>query len=431
MTNREVAVYALEQLKKNGADDAQCIVSRGKADELNVDGGSFSLMRSLLNSSISLKALVGGKKGTVSVNRLDRQSIDDAVRDCIAAAKSSVSDEAESIAPLHKNGSFVSGVLEPDLDGLYRRVAEYLQDIKDNYPKVIIEQFISSYTHAERLLMNTNGVEFLYEYGGYDFSSMFSAHEAEKASSFIGYGGQFLELDERLVDFGLQRTLLAEAEQSLNPTVLEGKFVGPILVTPACLGDLMMTALYNFISDSTLIDGTSPWIDQLGCKVASEAMTMSFNPLDPRIVTGERFTSEGYQSENMTVIQNGILKHFLLSNYGANKTRFSRALNSSQNLCIEPGTTPLSKLIASIDRGVLLNRFSGGQPGTNGDFSGVAKNSFLIENGKVTSALSETMISGNLSDMLKQVRGISLETICDGMSILPWVTFDGITVSGK
>ena len=33
-----------------------------------------------------------------------------------------------------------------------------------------------------------------------------------------------------------------------------------------------------------------------------------------------------------------------------------------------------------VERGVLLGRFSGGSPSPSGDFSGVAKNSFLIEN---------------------------------------------------
>ena len=44
----------------------------------------------------------------------------------------------------------------------------------------------------------------------------------------------------------------------------------------------------------------------------------------------------------------------------------------------------------------------------------MAKNSFLIENGKVGGAVTETMISGNLGRMLQQVRGISRETCADG-----------------
>ena len=54
-----------------------------------------------------------------------------------------------------------------------------------------------------------------------------------------------------------------------------------------------------------------------------------------------------------------------------------------------------------IDKGALVNRLSMGSPAANGDFSGVIKNSFLIEDGGLSGALSETMISGNTINMLK------------------------------
>ena len=56
---------------------------------------------------------------------------------------------------------------------------------------------------------------------------------------------------------------------------------------------------------------------------------------------------------------------------------------------------------------------------------------FLIENGKITGALSETMFSANLAQMLQNVRQISKQTLCDGCFVLPWVKIGGITVSGK
>jgi PmbA protein len=88
-------------------------------------------------------------------------------------------------------------------------------------------------------------------------------------------------------------------------------------------------------------------------------------------------------------------------------------------------------MIGSIDRGILLNRFSGASPGPSGDVSGVAKNSFMIENGKITDALSETMVSFNIVDLLHNIPMISKERCMDGVTVLPWCCFDGVTISGK
>ncbi|NLM10281.1 MAG: TldD/PmbA family protein [Clostridiaceae bacterium] len=429
--NKEIAAYTLDALKKAGADHAQCIVSSGKVDEFNVDGGEFSLLRTLFNSSITMKALKDGKKGVISANKLDKESIDNAVKQCISAAESSVSDEAESIAPKIKNDNFVSGALSPDRDKFFDRLQEYVADVKNDYPKIILEQLVSKYVHSEIIFMNTNRAEFTYTYGNYDLSSMFSAHEGEKSSSFNGYYAKFDSLDKKLIDIGMQRTLFAESEQQIDTKPCAGKFVGKVIITPACLADILLISFGNFISDSTIIDGTSPWKSMLGKQVASDKLSVYTKPLDEQVVCGERFTGEGFMSENMEIIKDGVLKSFMLSNYGSRKTGFPRALNSSRNLFVQPGDTSLNDLVKSVDRGILLNRFSGGHPSTNGDFSGVAKNSFFIENGQITNALSETMISGNLVDMFKNITGISCETISDGVTVLPYILVDGITISGR
>jgi len=430
-SNREIAAYALDALKKSGADHAQCVVTTGKTDEINVDGGEFSLMRTLFNSAIVLKALKDGKKGIITSNRLDQESIDNAVRDCMAAAQSSVPDEAESISEKETNKDFEAGVQVFDRDRLFDRIKEYMEDVKREYPKINIAQFISTIHQSESQFMNTNGVEFSYKTGYYDFSSLFAAQEGKKVSSFMGYGAKMTSLDKKLLDIGMHRTLVSESEKQIDTKPVSGKFVGKVLITPSCLEEILGMAFSNFISDPVIIDGTSPWKNLLGSKVVSDKLSISTIPLDSRVVCGERFTGDGYESRNMEIISKGVLKSFLLTNYGSKKTGFPRALNLSGSLFLEPGESSLNDLIQGVDKGILINRFSGGQPGSNGDFSGVAKNSFFIENGKITDAISETMISGNLAKMLKQVIGVSSETVCDGNSVLPWVLCDGITISGK
>ena len=146
---------------------------------------------------------------------------------------------------------------------------------------------------------------------------------------------------------------------------------------------------------------------------------------------GEKVTADGYRSENFDVIKNGVLNSFCLSEYGARKTGLARAKSTSGCIAVAPGKESFADMLKKIDRGILVCRFSGGEPANNGDFSGVAKNSFLIENGRLTDALTETMISGNFADMLMHIEAISADTVSDGSSVLPYVAFGNVTVSGK
>lgn len=431
MTNQEVAQYTLDALKQAGADHAQCVVSQGKTEEINVDSGKFSLMRTMFNSSLRMKALKGQRKGSISVNRLDKASIDVAVADCMAAAESAAPDDAEQIAPYTQNMHFSSGPAEPNRNLLYDRMDEYIAQTRKLFPKIMLEQLVADFSYTESLYCNTNQVEYDYTHGEYTFSSTFSAQDSGQTSSSSGSYVILDNLDTPFLELDMQKALLSDSEKQIFPSPFPGKIVGSIVLTPDCLADFLGMAFDSFLRDSALIDQTSPWKDALGKSVADSRLTVSAVPLEPRIVSGERITADGYRTENMDIIKDGMLQHFLLTQYGANKTGLARGLNSGQNFLVQPGDASFGSLISSVKRGVLVGRFSGGQPGTNGDFSGVAKNSFLIENGRIVDALSETMIAGNLAELLQNITGISKETVCDGMHILPWMAFKNVTISGK
>jgi PmbA protein len=133
----------------------------------------------------------------------------------------------------------------------------------------------------------------------------------------------------------------------------------------------------------------------------------------------------------MTLIEAGVLRSFLLSMYGARKTGLQRAANMGSNLIVDSGDTPLAEMIAAVDEGLLLCRFSGGNPSDNGDFSGVAKNSYYIKDGKIQFPVSETMVSGNIASMLNSIESISAERVNNGYNVMPWICFNGLNVTGK
>jgi PmbA protein len=261
---------------------------------------------------------------------------------------------------------------------------------------------------------------------------MFSAKEEEKSSSFNGFGACLSSLAVPFMDLDMHRTLLSESEKSLDTCMVDSKFTGKVIVTPACSDMIRQTIMSCFLSDRSMIEGTSPWKDALNTKVVDSKLTFRASPLHPDIVAGERFTNDGYESQDMDIIRDGVLKSFDLSLYGSRKTGKPRALNSaSWNIEVAAGDTSLEDMIKNVDHGILLNRFSGASPGPSGDISGVAKNSFLIENGKVAGALKETMVSFNILDVLENITAISSERCLNGINILPWCCFDGITISGK
>jgi PmbA protein len=429
---KDVALYALEQMKKHGADKASCQAGQSRKDEFNVEANKFTLLRTLFNDSLSLKVLKDGKKGVTVINKLDKDSINKAVADCVALAAQGTPDEAEDIAPLATNKDFDQRIGGFNTTKLFSRSQEFLDQLKDEFPKIILDGMTAEFNSGDTTYVNSNGVIFNTQREYYNAGSSFAATDGEKTSSFNYYYSNLANLNTPFIDLGMTRTLLDESVRSLTPRMFEGKHVGKVIVTPACADMLWHTLIGCFLNDFSMIQGTSRWKDALGTKVTSDKLTLRSSPLHPLLVGAERFTNDGFESKNTDFIKEGILTSFALSLYAANKTGKPRSGSSSYwNIEVAPGDVSLADMIKGVDRGILINRFSGASPGPSGDVSGVAKNSFLIENGQISDALVETMVSFNLVDVLANIAGISKETVSEGYTVLPWVCLDGVTISGK
>ncbi len=427
----DIAEKILSIATEKGAQTAYCTVGESEVREFNVDGNEFSLFRTLFNRSVSITLFLDKRKGSVSINRFDESAINEAVDNCIDAAKSASPDENWEIASDVGVRDFERGPLVPDTDKLFARTKELLEDIKARHPLIMMEQMIVSHRASRRVYLSTTGNQYTLKSGSYNADLMYSAHEGEKATSFYGSSVSTYDLERPFIECALIERGLTDIENQIDTKPTNGKFTGTVIFTPPCLVSTVFgNVCGNFASDSSLLEGTSIWKDKLGEVVADKRISVSFKPYDERVVQREFWTGEGYISENFDFIKNGRLESFLLSQYVANKTANKRA-KSSTGMVVAAGDTPLDEMIKKTEKGVIIGRFSGGSPGANGEFSGVAKNGFLIENGKIVSALSETMISGNLAEMLNNLIDISKETLVDGDVVAPYMSFGGITVSGK
>lgn len=421
----------ISRLKAEGAELAHCSAACGETREFNVDGGEFSLFRTLFDNSLSITAVIGGRKGSVSLNSFEDEAVERAIADCLAAAQSSEPDDGWGLCPDANCDTFYCGAVEPDLDGLFERVKELKETIEKDYPLIVMEQMIVSHDNVHSVYRNSNGAHFVKDAGYYGFSLMFSGHEGDVSSSFFGSGAVTDNLDVPFIELASVRRDLEDVQKQIHTSPADGKFTGTMVLTPGTFAEFIDSIADNFASDGTILDGTAVWKDKLGEKVADERLTVSFNPGNEQIVCAPSYSGEGYYIDDFDFIRDGVLENFILSLYVANKTGNKRSPNGGAGMMIKPGEKPIDEIIAGIDRGIIVGRFSGGAPASNGDFSGVAKNSFLIENGKITKAVAETMISGNLWDMIKNLRDISKETVADGYTVIPYGAFDGITVSGK
>jgi len=427
---KEVTAYCIEAMLAAGLQKAQCRIRDTRKDEFNVESGEITLLRTTNDTLLSLMGVIDDRKGTATINKVDRESIDSAVAGLLDTARSSEPDPANEISGKQPPGVFSNGPLEPNLDLMYDRMTEFLAYTEETYPTIILEQVILDFVTNKTWFRNSNGVEFESSQGHYDFSPMFTAKEGKETSSFNYSGFSSLSLDRPLHEYGSINTLMNQSTEQIAPDDIDGKYTGDIIITPDCIEDFI-SYIGAYLSDYYLISGTSIYKDSLNTEIADPKLTLRSMPVSEEIADGYFFTADGFAAENSTIIEKGTLRSFLLSLYASLKTGKPRSVNMGSAWMIDPGDTSFEDMIRSVDRGILLCRFSGGNPSDNGDFSGVAKNSYCIENGEIKYPIKETMISGNLSNLLMSIKNISRERIDFGGGILPWIQAGGITISGK
>lgn len=430
MDNRSFVKSIIEKLLAAGADKAQCQLTYTDKQELNIHSGEICLLRNTMNTSLTMLVILNDKKGTISINKVSDKEVDKAVEEVLQLAKSSQAEPANDIAPEQPADQFTSGPLEADLDAMYNRLSEFNDAVAKEYPDIILEEVILEHNKSEFFFGNSNGVDYSAVQGEYSFSPMFTAKRGELTSSFNYTGLSLDSLDKPLLECGTVRTVIRQSTEQLKTETLTGKFVGDIVITPDCITDFI-GYVTNYLYDYSLISGKSIYLDKLNKQIADEKLTIHSHPQSDELVSKYFVTGDGFKAENMTLIENGVLKSYLLSLYGANKTGLDKAVNNGGCYLIEAGDVSFDEMIKSIDRGILLSRFSGGYPNDKGDFSGVAKNSYYIENGEIKYPVSEVMVSGNLAEMLMNLKDLTTERVNFGWKVVPWVRFGGINISGK
>lgn len=413
-----------------GADQAQAALTRDEQVEVCFDQKRLTLLRTTEQDTTALSVFKGGRKGKAAITGRGDDAVAAGIAEALAGAEGAPPDAANTIAEAAALPPGVHGHETADRDGMIGNALAHIQAVARDFPAVVSRESYHRFLRTRLSFANSAGLAQQETRGRYSFVTMFSARRGGRSTSLnYTYASAYAPFPS-LMDVGTLRRLYAEAERSFDPQPAPGKFVGDLVIVPEVLGDLVLGPLAGALGGYGLMAGTSPYKDKRGARIAHPSFSLLNRPSASHFPEGHDFDGYGVPTRDLDVIREGVLQDFLVDFYIARKLGLNQTAGV-QAFVVPPGTRSEAELVAETERGILLTRFSGGVPNENLDFSGIAKNSFYIENGKIKHPLAETMISGNLRDLLHAIRGISRETVDSGYARLPTIAAGGVTIHGR
>lgn len=421
---KAIAERTLNTVMDAGFDAAQVSFGISWQDELNIAQNEPSLLRSTEDYSLTLTGIVDSRKATTTLTDIEEGALAPVVSRLLETARQSPQDEANAVSA-GQRAEFTQGPLTGDVSILTTKAQELLEWRAANTPRMNIEEGIAAYLAEREHTLTSEGSSLSAEIGCYHLSVFGSATDGTNTSSFNHAGGTAHDLTAAHAcdQFGIGR-MMTETQEQITTRPFDGNFVGDVILAPNAVSDLVRWLLRQ-IGDHALMADASLYKNKVGEVIAARELTLASNFEHPG---GAPFTGDAFAAPAFTLVDKGRLTRVLPTWYGSRKTGIDHTPAAS-GWRILPGDVPLGELIAAVDKGAIVNRLSMGSPGPNGDFSGVIKNSFKIEGGKRGEALSETMISGNMAKMLREVSGISREHLDTGSEDFPWIRIPGLHFS--
>jgi len=413
----------LSALTRAGFDDARVTITDTDANELNIAHNHVSLMRTTQSQSLAVLAIQDGRRATASVSSLEDPAIEQLIADLKRDVATSPQDAACAVAP-NQTGHFEKGPQSANRDALAASAQSLLDARSERYPTFQIEECAIKHTLKKTTLVTTKATELSSSVGSHEVMIMGASKDEHGSSSFTFTGGELDTLPEQLTEVLDIDQTMANSVQETRTAMIDEKFTGDVVLMPMAVMDLIGW-LTSQLGDGALISQTSVYQNAVSEMIGAPSLSIRNHPQG----AGQApFNAEGFVVEPVTLIDAGRLTCQLPSYYGSRKLGITYT-PSGNSWCIDAGNLSRAEMQKSTQRGALVGRLSMGSPAPNGDFSGVIKNSFLLENGERTKALSETMITGNVAQMLKDIEAISTEVSDFGGSQLPWLKIGGLRFS--
>src|SRR6266849_1043456 len=413
-----------------GADEAQVRLSYDEGVEVDSETTRLSLLRTTRQDDILLTVFKSTRTGTATIAGRAPVAAARAVDEALAAAEAAPPDPANGIAVSESGPPTVYGTAEPDREQLVDAARGHIDQMARDYPAIVTRNAYHRFNRTRRSFANSHGVVRQETRGRYSFFTLFAARRNGHATSFNYHGVSSYVPFGRPAEVGALPQLYGDMLRSFDPQPAPGKFVGDIILPPDALYEMVIPPLARALGGYSLLAGTSPYRDRRGQVIASPAFSLLNRPTAKYFPEGIDFDAFGIPTSDLDVIKEGVLNDFLVDFYISRKLCIKQTAVWSM-FVVPPGQKSVAQIIGETKRGIILTRFSGGVPADNLDFSGIAKNAFYVEDGKLRHPLPETMISGNLRDVVLAIRDVSRETVNFGSAEYPTVAAGGVTIHGR
>lgn len=414
------------------------------------ENDDFSVSVANSTALYGIRTIQGGRLGFVTTNSHRPDALKAAAREAREIARLSLPSEHQHVLeqadPVGYEEVCDPALLSLQPDEVFGLLGHAVDEARRD-ERVALDRVEFTWRIDADALASSTGVR--YAFGGVScgWSAMGMGKSGDDVSSF-DYDGSHAWTREGL-ETEIARSMGAFRESvvgSLGARAGE-TYRGKVLLHPYAVLDLIGYAIEANCNGQLHVDGISPWKDQVGESVASDLVTAYEDPRNRALAGWTPVDREGMPTSRHTLIDKGVLAfvgHNCFTAHRAGVKTTGNAVGGSRslpgvgfhNLTIAPegngGGRILGEeaLFEALGSGLVVKRFSGNADVQSGHFSGTAKNSWWVQDGRRAHPVHETMISGDLFELLRNVvaAGDVLHTAF-GESRAPYLLIDGVSVT--
>jgi PmbA protein len=445
---RDIATNVIERAMKLGATAAECVARDGSEFSTVVRLGEVETLKESGSKALGVRVFMGNRTANTSTSDLSPEGVESMIKGAIELAKVTGEDPFSGIPEKSQLGQ-ISGDLDLYYDDVYSLSTADRIDYARRAEKAA--------TSADPRIKNSEGGSFDAATGRKVFANS-HGFVGEYKRSYCSVSAVPIAQDEngnmqRDYWFAVSRTLSKlESPEEVGRVAAERTLrrIGARKVktqkVPIVFDRQTSRALLDHIFEAVNGDAvyrhSSYLTGKLGEKVAGSNITVIDDGTMPGGFGTSPFDGEGVPTRRTTVLQDGVLKSYMLNTYTAKKLGLTTTGNASRGLAgtpgigngnffLKPGSKTPEQIIGDIKEGLLVTEFLGfGVNLVTGDFSRGASGMW-IHNGELTFPVEEITVAGNLKDMWNNVAEIGNDLEWRGAVACPTLRIEGMTIAGE